>query len=135
MLFRWNKSLLTFCLLDLSVTESCWTKFHGQKILTGYSPWSRKSQTWLNNWAQHNSLFLSFSLQFFHFLLQMFLGLNTLILFSLRNCVCNALFSSLIFPCSEVYVSKTTPIFFWIVLVCHLFFFILLLSTHQSLYI
>ena len=26
-------------------------KFHGQRRLTGYSPWGRKSQKWLSNWA------------------------------------------------------------------------------------
>ena len=25
-------------------------KSHGQRILMGYSPWDRKSQTWLSNW-------------------------------------------------------------------------------------
>ena len=96
MLHRWNKSLLTLCLLDLSVTESCSTKFHGQKSLTGYSPWGSKSQTQLSNW--HSTTVCFFLLTVLSLFASNVLRLKyiNIVKFSQRNCVCNAPLSSLI---------------------------------------
>ena len=97
-LFRWNKSLLTFRLLDFSVIESCWTKFHGQKSLTGYSPWgSKESDTTeqLTTAQQFVSFFILKVLLFFASNVLMLKYINT-VNFSQRNCVCKAAISSLI---------------------------------------
>jgi len=98
MLYRWNKSLLTPCLLDLSVTESCSTKFHGQKSLTGYSPWgSKESDTTeqLSTAQQFVSFFLLTVLSLFASNILRLKYIN-IVKFSQRNCVCNATLSSLI---------------------------------------